>query len=389
MLLMILVLVHIIEHLLNYINKDKKKRDSSIMRESYLIDDCINAMSNLDDNSVDMIFADPPYNLQLRKSLLRPDQTNVLGVDHDWDKFNSFKEYDNFTINWLKQSKRVLKPNGTIWVIGSYHNIYRVGSAIQDLGFWILNDIIWNKSNPMPNFKGNRFTNAHETIIWASHNKKSKYTFNYQAMKTMNDDKQMRSDWFLPICSGNERIKISGKTLHPTQKPEALLFRIILSSSHIGDTILDPFFGTGSTGAVSKKLNRNFIGIEKKSEYMNFAKQRIKKVKPYSNVELETVQNYKKETKIPFCSLIDNGMLKIGTKLHDINKKYNAVIRADGSVKSNSSIEGSIHKVGAKILGNTGCNGWQFWYYEEAGKLHSIDNLRQEMRNKLKLETKK
>ena len=358
------------------------------MRGSYLIDDCINAMSNLDNNSVDMIFADPPYNLQLKKSLLRPDHTSVSGVNHDWDKFNSFEEYDKFTINWLKQAKRVLKKDGTIWVIGSYHNIYRVGSVIQDLGFWILNDIIWNKSNPMPNFKGNRFTNAHETIIWASQNKNSKYTFNYQAMKTMNDDKQMRSDWFLPICSGNERVKVSGKTLHPTQKPEALLHRIIISSTHMGDTILDPFFGTGSTGAVSKKLNRNFIGIEKNPEYMDFAKQRINKVKPFTKIELQTIQNHKKETKIPFCSLIDSGILKIGTKLHDINKKYNAIVRADGSIKSNNSIEGSIHKVGAKILGNTGCNGWQFWYYEKSGKLYSIDTLREKIRNQLKLETK-
>ena len=353
------------------------------MTEIYITEDCIQAMSNIEDDSVDMVFADPPYNLQLNKSLHRPDHSDVSGVDHEWDKFRSFEEYDKFTINWLTEVKRILKPNGTIWVIGSYHNIYRVGSILQNLGYWVLNDIIWNKSNPMPNFKGNRFTNAHETIIWASQNKKSKYTFNYQAMKVMNEDKQMRSDWFLPICSGNERIKESGKTLHPTQKPEALLFRIILSSTNMGDTILDPFFGTGSTGAVAKKLKRNFIGIERDSNYMKFAKQRIKNVTSFSTDELQTVKNNKNNIKIPFCTLIDNGLLKIGTKLHDINKKYNAIVRADGSIKTNNSLEGSIHKVGAQIQGNSGCNGWQFWHYEKEGKLISIDALRKKIRDQL------
>jgi len=354
------------------------------MKETYITEDCIQAMSNLKDNSVDMIFADPPYNLQLSKKLYRPDQTNVNGVKHTWDKFNSFKEYDKFTGTWLSHAKRVLKPNGTIWIIGSYHNIFRVGTIVQNLGFWILNDIIWLKSNPMPNFKGNRFTNAHETIIWASHNKKSKYTFNYQAMKTMNEDKQMRSDWFLPICSGSERLKISGKTLHPTQKPEVLINRIILSCSSIGDTVLDPFFGTGTTGTICKKLNRNFIGIEKNQKYMKYAKNRIKIIKTIPKSELQTVINHKKEIKIPFCSLIDNGLLKIGSKLHDINKKHDAIIRADGSLKLDSLIEGSIHKVGAKIQGNTACNGWQYWYYEKNGKLLSINNLREKIRNQIK-----
>ena len=373
--------VNIIENLLSYINS--KKRVNINMNEVYLNKDCITAMNSLTDNSVDMIFADPPYNLQLSKSLNRPDHSDVNGVNHAWDKFSSFKEYDKFTESWLKEAKRILKPNGTIWVIGSYHNIYRVGSVIQNLGFWILNDIIWNKSNPMPNFKGNRFTNAHETIIWASHNKQSKYTFNYQSMKTMNDDKQMRSDWFLPICSGKERIKVSGKTLHPTQKPESLLFRIILSSTNIGDVILDPFFGTGSTGAVAKKLKRKFIGIEKDLNYMKFAKQRIQKIKSYSNAELETIKNNKTEIKIPFCTLIDQGMLKIGTKLHDINKKYNAIVRADGSIKTTDSLEGSIHKVGAQVQGNPACNGWQFWHYEKQGKLVSINSLRKKIRDQL------
>ena len=247
--------------------------------EKLIIGDCINEMSKIKDQSVDMIFADPPYNLQLSKSLLRPDQTNVKGVNHSWDKFNSFEAYDEFTKKWLYQCKRILKDDGTIWVIGSYHNIYRVGAIIQNLGFWILNDIIWNKTNPMPNFKGNRFTNAHETIIWASKSKKSKYTFNYKAMKVSNDDKQMRSDWSLPICSGNERIKKSGKTLHPTQKPEFLLHRIIISSTKKNGKILDPFLGTGTTGVVAKRLGRKFIGIEKNKEYMRYAKHRIKETK--------------------------------------------------------------------------------------------------------------
>ena len=351
------------------------------MSEEYILGDCIKEMSKIKDNSVDMIFADPPYNLQLSKSLLRPDQTDVKGVNHDWDKFNSFEAYDKFTINWLKEARRILKKNGTIWIIGSYHNIYRVGTAIQNLGFWILNDIIWNKSNPMPNFKGNRFTNAHETIIWASHNQKSKYTFNYKAMKVLNDDKQMRSDWSLPICSGKERIKDSGKTLHPTQKPESLLHRIIISSTLPGDKILDPFFGTGSTGAMAKKLGRNFIGIEKDIKYMTFAKKRIKLIKPLKNEDLSITKNPKKEIKIPFGNLLDNGMLKIGAKLHDINKKHNATIRADGSLLVNKEVEGSIHKAGAKIQGYNACNGWEYWHYEENGKLVSINKLREKIRN--------
>ena len=351
------------------------------MSEKYILGECIKEMSKLKDHSVDMIFADPPYNLQLSKPLLRPDQTDVKGVSHDWDKFNSFEAYDLFTINWLTEARRILKKDGTIWVIGSYHNIYRVGSVIQNLNFWILNDIIWNKSNPMPNFKGNRFTNAHETIIWASHNQKSKYTFNYKAMKVLNDDKQMRSDWSLPICSGKERIKNSGKTLHPTQKPESLLHRIIISSTKPGDIILDPFFGTGSTGAVAKQLGRRFIGIEQNKEYMKFAKKRIKSTKQLTNEELTITKNMKAEVKVPFGSLLDNGMLKIGAKLHDINKKHKATVRADGSLLADREFEGSIHKVGAKLQGYAACNGWDYWHYEENGKLISINKLREKIRS--------
>ena len=349
--------------------------------EKLIIGDCINEMSKIKDQSVDMIFADPPYNLQLSKSLLRPDQTNVKGVNHSWDKFNSFETYDEFTKKWLYQCKRILKDDGTIWVIGSYHNIYRVGAIIQNLGFWILNDIIWNKTNPMPNFKGNRFTNAHETIIWASKSKKSKYTFNYKAMKVANDDKQMRSDWSLPICSGNERIKKLGKTLHPTQKPEFLLHRIIISSTKKNDKILDPFLGTGTTGVVAKRLGRKFIGIENNKEYMRYAKHRIKETKILNEEELVVTKNLKTEVKVPFGNLLESGMLKIGSKLHDINKKHKAIIRADGSLLTDKKVEGSIHTVGAKLQGNNTCNGWQYWYYEKNGKLESINKLREEIRN--------
>ena len=349
--------------------------------EKLLTGDCIKEMSKIKDNSIDMIFADPPYNLQLSKALFRPDQTNVKGVNHSWDKFNSFEAYDEFTTKWLYQCKRVLKDDGTIWVIGSYHNIFRVGSIIQNLGFWILNDIIWNKTNPMPNFKGNRFTNAHETIIWASKSKSSKYTFNYKAMKVANDDKQMRSDWSLPICSGNERLKKLGKTLHPTQKPESLLNRIIISSTKKGDTILDPFFGTGSTGVVAKRLGRIIIGIEQNKEYMKHAKNRIKNTEILNNNELTITKNLKTEVKIPFGILLDNGMLEIGSMLHDINKKHNAIIRADGSLFADKKFEGSIHTVGAKLQGHNACNGWQYWHYEKNGELVSINKLREEIRN--------
>ena len=349
--------------------------------EKLIIGDCINEMSKIKDQSVDMIFADPPYNLQLSKSLLRPDQTNVKGVNHSWDKFNSFEAYDEFTKKWLYQCKRILKDDGTIWVIGSYHNIYRVGAIIQNLGFWILNDIIWNKTNPMPNFKGNRFTNAHETIIWASKSKKSKYTFNYKAMKVSNDDKQMRSDWSLPICSGNERIKKLGKTLHPTQKPEFLLHRIIISSTKKNDKILDPFLGTGTSGVVAKRLGRKFIGIESNKEYMRYAKNRIKETKILNEEELVITKNLKTEVKVPFGNLLESGMLKIGSKLHDINKKHKAIIRADGSLLTDKKVEGSIHTVGAILQGHNACNGWQYWYYEKNGKLESINTLREEIRN--------
>ena len=349
--------------------------------EKLIIGDCINEMSKIKEQSVDMIFADPPYNLQLSKSLLRPDQSNVQGVNHSWDKFNSFEAYDEFTKKWLYQCKRILKDDGTIWVIGSYHNIYRVGAIIQNLGFWILNDIIWNKTNPMPNFKGNRFTNAHETIIWASKSKNSKYNFNYKAMKVGNDDKQMRSDWSLPICSGNERIKKLGKTLHPTQKPEFLLHRIIISSTKKNGKILDPFLGTGTTGVVAKRLGRKFIGIENNKEYMRYANHRIKETKILNEEELVITKNLKTEVKVPFGNLLESGMLKIGSKLHDINKKHKAIIRADGSLLTDKKVEGSIHTVGAILQGHNACNGWQYWYYEKNGKLESINTLREEIRN--------
>ena len=350
------------------------------MKEKYITGDCIEKMAAIQSASIDMVFADPPYYLQLSKTLTRPDQSEVKGVSHEWDQFENFQTYDKFTFNWLSQIKRILKPSGTLWVIGTYHNIYRVGTCMQNLNFWILNDIIWNKINPMPNFKGNRFTNAHETILWAAHNKKSKYNFNYQAMKTMNDDVQMRSDWNIPICSGKERLKIEGKTAHPTQKPEALIHRIIISSTDMFDTILDPFFGTGTTGAVAKKLNRNFIGIEKEKVYMKIAKQRIKQVQNISFQDTKITRSLKKELRIPFGALVERGLLKIGDKLQDINKNFKATIRADGSLRVNKNLEGSIHKVGAKLQENSSCNGWQYWHFEREGKLISIDRLRNKAR---------
>ena len=351
------------------------------MSEKYILGNCIEKMAELKAASIDMVFVDPPYYLQLKKTLTRPDHSEVKGVCHEWDKFESFESYDNFTTSWLTEVKRVLKKDGTLWVIGSYHNIYRVGTYMQNLGFWILNDIIWNKTNPMPNFKGNRFTNAHETILWAAQNKNSKYNFNYQAMKTMNDDIQMRSDWHIPICSGKERIKINGKTLHPTQKPEALLHRIILSSTKNSDTILDPFLGTGTTGVVAKRLNRNFIGIEQNTTYLQFAKKRISNTKIIDKKNTTILKNMKKESKIPFGSLVERGYFKIGQKLHDINKNFEATVRADGSLMEQNGLEGSIHKVGAKLQGNDACNGWQFWHVEKKGKLISIDEYRNKARN--------
>ncbi len=338
----------------------------------------VEILSQLPEKSVDLIFADPPYNLQLKNELYRPNQTKVNGVDDSWDKFDSMKEYDEFTKQWLSACRRVLKDDGTIWVIGSYHNIYRVGAIMQNLGFWFLNDIVWIKTNPMPNFKGTRFNNAHETLIWAAKNKNSKYTFHYKAMKAFNDDKQMRSDWYIPIASGKERLKDKdGKKIHSTQKPAELLLRIILSTSNVGDIILDPFMGSGTTGAVAKRLGRNFIGIEKEEKYVKEAIKRIEKIVPINN-ELLNYKIEEKPPKVPFGNLIEKGFVKIGERIFSFNKKHSAIVLANGSLQSDNGIIASIHKLSALLLQKQSNNGWNFWYVERNNKLVSINKLREE-----------
>lgn len=344
--------------------------------------DCIELMRELDDECIDLIFADPPYFLQLKAELYRTNQTKVDAVNDEWDKFQDFSEYDEFTYNWLKECKRVLKKNATLWVIGSYHNIFRVGKIMQDLGYWILNDIVWVKSNPMPNFKGTRFNNAHETLIWASKSEQSKYNFHYKALKTFNDDKQMRSDWDIPICNGNERIKVNGKKAHSTQKPEELLYRIILATSNIGDVVLDPFMGSGTTGAIARKLHRNFIGFEKEEEYVRIATERIESIKPIDNRQLLEYRVEYKPPKVPFGNLIASDYIRIGEALYSVDKKYKAIVQADGSLVF-GDIVGSIHKVSASILGKKANNGWDYWYVDRGGNLLSIDDLRKDYRKKM------
>ncbi|NGO52269.1 site-specific DNA-methyltransferase [Allomesorhizobium camelthorni] len=339
--------------------------------------DCVAAMDRLPEKSVDVVFADPPYNLQLNGDLHRPDQSKVDAVDNDWDQFDSFAAYDAFTRAWLLAARRVLKPNGTIWVIGSYHNIFRVGSTLQDLGFWILNDIVWRKTNPMPNFRGRRFQNAHETLIWASRDQNAKsYTFNYDAMKAANDDVQMRSDWLFPICTGAERLKNdNGDKLHPTQKPEALLARVMLASTKPGDVVLDPFFGSGTTGAVAKRLGRHFVGIEREQDYIDAANERIAAVTPMDDADLTVLSGKRAEPRVAFVSLIDAGIMKPGTVLYDARKRFAAKVRPDGTLAAGSTA-GSIHRVGAELQGLDACNGWTFWHYERNGGLTQIDELR-------------
>jgi modification methylase len=339
---------------------------------------CIEILKSLPENSVDLVFADPPYNLQLQKDLYRPDFSKVDAVNNKWDKFNSFAEYDAFTREWLSATKNVLKDTGTIWVIGSYHNIYRVGAIMQDLGFWILNDIIWLKTNPMPNFRGVRFTNAHETMIWAQKKKGSKYIFNHHSMKSLNDDLQMRSDWVLPLATGKERIKSNGTKAHPTQKPEALLYRVMMSSSNIGDVILDPFFGSGTTGAVAKKLGRNFIGIERDKKYVKVAQKRIDAVEP-SPAEALTLPEKRNQARVPFGALLEAGFLSAGQKLFfKEDKSISVVILSNGHLKYKEQI-GSIHSM-AKSLAGGAVNGWDVWLYKENGKLKVIDELREKIR---------
>ncbi|MCE9507637.1 MAG: site-specific DNA-methyltransferase [Alphaproteobacteria bacterium] len=364
-----------------------QSKKSSLPRNEILSGSCAEVMKKIPARSIDLIFADPPYNLQLQGELHRPDNSKVNGVDDAWDKFSNFAEYDKFSKEWLLEAKRLLKDDGAIWVIGSYHNIFRIGSMMQDLGFWILNDVIWRKTNPMPNFRGRRFTNAHETMIWASKSESSKYRFNYDAMKALNEDLQMRSDWTIPLCTGGERLKKNdGQKAHPTQKPEALLHRVILSSTEIGDVVLDPFFGTGTTGAVAKKLGRDFIGIERDKEYIAFARERIKAIKTGDDESLLKSIEKRAEPRIPFGQVVEQGMLPPGSVLFDHSRRFTARVRADGNLVARNHTgdhKGSIHKVGAALQGLPSCNGWTFWHFENKGKVWPIDVLRQEIRSQI------
>jgi site-specific DNA-methyltransferase (adenine-specific)/modification methylase len=343
------------------------------------IADAIDYMESLPANSVDLIFADPPYNLQLQKELYRPNQTKVSGVHDDWDQFLSFQDYDDFTKAWLKSAKRVLKDNGTLFVIGSYHNIYRVGTILLDLGFWILNDIIWHKTNPMPNFQGTRFQSATETLLWVQKANAKKYTFNYRSMKNMNDDKQMQNVWYLPICTGAERLKVEGQKLHSTQKPESLLYRVIMSASNLGDVVLDPFMGAGTTAAVAKKLGRYFLGCDDNEIYVEAAIKRVNDIESPLPELLACYQtpNKRNRQKVPFSTLIEQNYLKVSQKLFDKNKKIIATILADGYISIDGE-RGSIHKIGALVQNKTACNGWDFWYYEtDENILQNVDILRE------------
>lgn len=346
-----------------------------------IVGDCVEELLKLPEASVDLVFADPPYNLQLRGDLSRPDQSKVDAVDDAWDQFSSFEVYDNFTREWLKAARRAMKPNATLWVIGSYHNIFRVGTALQDIGFWILNDVVWRKVNPMPNFRGRRFTNAHETMIWAARDEKAKgYTFNYEALKAANEDVQARSDWLIPLCTGEERLKgADGKKVHPTQKPEGLLARVLLSSSKPGDLVIDPFNGTGTTGAVAKRLGRSYIGFERDKTYAKAAEARIARVEPLPEESLAPFMTAREAPRVAFSELIERGMIMPGTKLFDAKKKLGALVRADGAIMLGDKV-GSIHRIGAVAQGAQACNGWTFWHVETKKGLKLIDELRAEIR---------
>jgi len=358
-------------------------KKSACALDRVIVGDSLEELKALPAASVDLVFADPPYNLQLDGELLRPNNTRVDGVDNDWDKFSDFGAYDAFTREWLTACRRVLKPDGSLWVIGSYHNIFRVGAILQDLGFWILNDIVWRKTNPMPNFRGRRFTNAHETMIWASLGQDARYTFNYEAMKALNEDLQMRSDWLFPICSGPERLKDpTGKKAHPTQKPESLLQRVILASSSPGDVVLDPFFGTGTTGAAAKRLGRHWIGIEREQVYADIASRRIEAVVPVEADCLQVAASKRAAPRVPFGALVELGILTPGATLYDPRARHSARVRADGTIAC-AGAQGSIHKIGAHVQGAQACNGWTFWHYETGGQLKPIDELRDEARVQL------
>ena len=361
------------------------ENDSALPLNQIIHGECVSAMKSLPAGCADIVFADPPYNLQLEGELRRPNNSKVDAVDDAWDQFASNEDYDRFTRDWLQAARHVLKDNGAIWVIGSYHNIFRVGAILQDLGFWIMNDVIWRKTNPMPNFRGRRFTNAHETLIWATKSRDQKsYTFNYEAMKALNEDLQMRSDWNLPICSGNERLKDEkGEKAHSTQKPEALLHRVLLASTNPGDVVLDPFFGSGTTGAMAKRLRRNFIGIDRDGDYIRHARRRIAAVTPFEDEAVAVTRSKRSEPRIPFGTLVERGLLTPGTILMGAGgRRYQAKVRADGTLVTGDAT-GSIHRIGAHVQGLDACNGWTFWHFESQGTLVPIDWLRQRVRAEL------
>ncbi len=349
--------------------------------------DCVPVMQSLAAGSIDLVFADPPYNLQLGGELLRPNQTRVDGVEEAWDKFSDFAAYDVFSRTWLAAARRVLKDDGTLWVIGTYHNVFRLGSILQDLGYWILNDVIWRKTNPMPNFRGTRFQNAHETLIWASKHRQSRYCFNYEAMKNLNEGLQMRSDWHLPICGGPERLRdAGGAKAHPTQKPEALLHRVILSSTRPGEVVLDPFFGSGTTGVVAKRLGRRWIGIERDPGYVRLAETRIAAVWDDPDAALVATPAKRQAPRVPFGWLIERGLLRPGVRLFDLTRRHSATVRADGTLIGENHLGrhlGSIHQVGAAMQGLPACNGWTFWHFEENGAVKPIDVLREQVRTEM------
>jgi modification methylase len=343
--------------------------------------DSVTLMRMLPPASVHCVFADPPYNLQLRGELRRPDDSLVDGVDEEWDRFEDYEAYDRFTREWLTECRRLLRKDGTIWVIGAYHNIFRIGAILQDLGFWILNDVIWRKSNPMPNFRGRRFTNAHETLIWAARGRDSRYRFNYQAMKALNDDLQMRSDWLLPLCTGPERLRNThGLKLHPTQKPEALLHRVLLASTAPEDIVLDPFVGTGTTAVVARRLGRHFIGIERHPAYAEAAIGRVRKTRQINADALATSPTKREAVRIPFGALVERGLVPAGTALYDRQRRVSATVVADGTIASGGN-KGSIHKVGAAVQNAPSCNGWTFWHVERNRALVALDVLREEFKS--------
>ena len=358
---------------------------TKVLENEILVGDCVAQMNKLPAACVDLVFADPPYNLQLEGGLTRPDQSVVDAVDDDWDKFADFAAYDRFTRDWLTAARRLMKRDATICVIGSYHNIFRVGSILQDLGFWILNDIVWRKANPMPNFRGRRFTNAHETMIWASRAADAKgYTFNYEALKAGNEDSQVRSDWHLPLCTGAERLKgVDGKKVHPTQKPEALLQRLLLAATNAGDLVLDPFFGTGTTGAAARRLGRNYIGLERDPGYAEAARARIAAIEPMAAAALAPLPSKRAEPRIAFASLVEAGMVRPGETMTDAAGRHKALVRADGTVSAGPAF-GSIHKVGALVQGLPSCNGWTFWHVERAGRRVVIDDFRTNVRAQMR-----